>query len=84
MANSSPETYKEIVKLGPWDRIPVIISQVDTITDLMNNQSLSYTFETTDFAAELKSLDTLVTKVEKLFSALSPEEIIKAEVEGVP
>ncbi len=40
----------------------------------MNNQSLSYTFETVDFANELKSLDTLVSRVEKLFSSLSPEE----------
>jgi len=49
----------------------------------MNNQSLSYTFETTDFATELKSLETLVTKVEKLFSALSPEEIKQQELEGI-
>jgi hypothetical protein len=45
---------------------------------------LSYTFETADFAAELKSLETLMTKVEKLFSALSPEEVLQAEAEGVP
>jgi|LauGreDrversion4_2_1035121.scaffolds.fasta_scaffold20232_4 hypothetical protein len=83
MANSSPETYKEIVKLSAWDRIPIITAQVDTITDLLNNQSLSYTFETTDFANELKSLETLLSKVEKLFSALSPEEILQAEAEGV-
>ena len=83
MANSSPETYKEIVKLSAWDRIPIITAQVDTITDLLNNQSLSYTFETTDFANELKSLETLLSKVERLFSALSPEEILQAEVEGV-
>ncbi len=83
MANSSPETYKEIVKLSAWDRIPIITAQVDTITDLLNNQSLSYTFETTDFANELKSLETLLSKVEKLFSALSPEEIVQAEAEGV-
>jgi len=83
MANSSPETYKEIVKLSAWDRIPIITAQVDTITDLLNNQSLSYTFETTDFANELKSLETLLSKIEKLFSALSPEEILQAEAEGV-
>ena len=83
MANSSPETYKEIVKLSAWDRIPIITAQVDTITDLLNNQSLSYTFETTDFANELKSLETLLSKVERLFSALSPEEILQAEAEGV-
>ena len=83
MANSSPETYKEIVKLSAWDRIPIITAQVDTITDLLNNQSLSYMFETTDFANELKSLETLLSKAEKLFSALSPEEILQAEAEGV-
>jgi len=69
--------------LSAWDRIPIITAQVDTITDLLNNQSLSYTFETTDFANELKSLETLLSKVEKLFSALSPEEILQAEAEGV-
>lgn len=74
MANSTPEQYREMTRVTTWDRIPVIMSQVDTITDLMNNQSLSYTFETNDFATELKSLETLVTKIEKLFSALSPEE----------
>lgn len=83
MANSSPEQYREITKILVWDRIPVIMSQVDTITDLMNNQSLSYTFETTDFQQEVKSLETLSSKVEKLFSALSPEETKQQEAEGL-
>lgn len=83
MANSSPEQYREITKILVWDRIPVIISQVDTITDLMNNQSLSYTFETTDFQQEVKSLETLSSKVEKLFSSLSPEETKQQETEGL-
>lgn len=72
-----------MTKVPTWDRIPIIMSQVDTITDLMNNQSLSYTFETSDFANELKSLETLATKIEKLFSNLSPEEARQAEAEGV-
>ena len=83
IANSSPESYREITKIVAWDRIPVITSQVDTITDLMNNQSLSYTFETVDFAGELKSLDTLVSRVEKIFSSLSPEEVKEQETKGI-
>lgn len=31
----------------------------------------------------MKSLDTLSSKVEKLFSALSPEEIKQQEIEGL-
>lgn len=66
-----------------WDRIPVVLSLVDTVTDLLNNQSLSYTFETADFEKELKSIDTLLTKVEKLFSGLSLEEQKVGDVDTV-
>ena len=37
IANCSPETYREVCKLAAWDRIPVVIALVDTITDLLNN-----------------------------------------------
>ena len=71
------------MKVLTWERVPVLTAQVDSITDLLNNQSLSYSFDTSGLEAELKSLETLRTKVEKVFGALSPEEMVRVESEGV-
>jgi len=34
--------------------------------------------------AELKNMDLLMSKTEKLFTALTPEERVKNEAEGLP
>jgi len=36
--------------------------------------SLSYSYETEDIFVELKMLETLMMKIEKIFTAISPEE----------
>ena len=41
-------------------------------------------FKSDDFDAELKNMDLLMSKTEKLFTALTPEERFKNEVEGLP
>jgi len=41
-------------------------------------------FRSDDFDAELKNMDLLMSKTEKLFTALTPEERFKNEVEGLP
>ena len=66
-----------------WERVTTLTAQVDQITDLLNNQSLSYSFDTSSFQIELKALETLRTKVEKIFGALSPEEMARVESEGM-
>ena len=48
---------------------------VDTLLEQLNSQSLSYSYETEDLFVELKSLETLMTKTEKIFTGFSPEEL---------
>jgi hypothetical protein len=76
-----PEQYSEVMinQNSMWERCPALGSQIDSLTDLLNNQSLSYTFDVADILAEVKNLDTLSVRVEKVFISVAPEEKALAE-----
>lgn len=53
------------------------------LLDQLNSQSLSYSYDTEDILVELKSLQVLMQKTEKIFVALSPEEQAAQQKDGV-
>ena len=50
----------------------------------MNDQTLSTLYTVSEFDDEIKSLETLSSKTEKLFVSLTPEEQHEHDREGVP
>lgn len=56
---------------------------IDQVTDLLNSQSLQYSYEVTSFLQEIQNLDGIGAKIEKIFQAPAPEEIEQMEQENL-
>lgn len=71
----SPGQYREILKVAQFDRIQALQNKIDKIADQVNEQALHSSYNVAnDFEEDIKSLETLMSKTENVFTSISPEE----------
>lgn len=62
------------MKLPQWDMIQQSQNVVDKVANQINESSLPNKFTCEELDAELRHVETLMHKTEKLFGVLTPEE----------
>lgn len=48
VANMTPGQYAEVTKMMAWDKLDSVINLIDSILDLLKEENLGYSYDTTE------------------------------------
>ena len=48
VANMTPGQYAEVIKMMAWDKLDSVINLIDSILDLLKEENLGYSYDTTE------------------------------------
>ena len=80
VANMTPGQYAEVTKMMAWDKLDSVINLIDSILDLLKEENLGYSYDTTELEVAAEQIKELMSTTENHFVALAPEEAKKKEI----